>query len=400
MTGSPETSQMVERAAAIVGENPPHNASLSIRQFDLKHIDPLRRFLPESEPLVSALNSPAVRVIATAYEKHDTLAGIYQNAYKAMSWRIPLPVTIAIVLCIVTYLIGPPAIASWVVSLFGRDQAPDASRIMEVYIRQVVPLMVAGGLIGTPLLALFYQPAKTYTHWKEERAAAEASRNELFRRVFASGSEKPGEQAAWPLLLKLEYFRRWQVQVQSAYFKKRRHDHQRSVRWAKLATVAYAVAFVVWCLILCAASLGSTDEQGPLSIASYIGVAPIMSALQQVEQWDLDRWLLLAGLALAMASLGLLYQTLLNSSVRNAARFEIMAQKFREIDQKLPSIRAAAAVGDEKAVSAFVDRIHATMSLELADWVRLADLDLGNESQTAFSDGLLTAPSTVQPSTS
>ncbi len=98
------------------------------------------------------------------------------------------------------------------------------------------------------------------------------------------------------------------------------------------------------------------------------------------EAWNWDYWLLLFGFVTAAV---LAYYVVLNSAnaaKRNAPRFKIMAENFDDLlGGRLQAARREVALGQEAALRDYVDRVHSVMSLEINDWVRLADLDLGRD---------------------
>lgn len=382
---TPDASDtLIERAISIVGWNyPADNFSLKAETFDKDHIAPLECFLPDSQPLIDTLKSKPVRAVIDSYIQHDSEAADSQSRYKRISFWLPVPIILSALISLAYVAIGPLAMADWIGGVF--NVAPERHLDIQVAIQRWVPWLIIVGLVATPILAMIFNPLPYYSHWKEHRAAAEALRTEFFKRVF---DDKPPSAAVNPilaLLLKLEYFRRWQVELQSAYFSKTEQRYRKGDTMTNRVALLYIAFAFAWGAILLAAMVGSMDEQGPVAPFGWHGLAGTMSLASNAEQWSLDRYFLIATFGIGVSGMWLLHRRKLNEAVRNAARFDVMRNRFREIDAKIPLLRQAAARGDEAAVRAFVDRVHSTMSLELADWVRLASLDVGKDEETSFA---------------
>lgn len=89
---------------------------------------------------------------------------------------------------------------------------------------------------------------------------------------------------------------------------------------------------------------------------------------------------------LALIAAGAKLHAMLNASVRNAPRYANMRAKFSALAADIETVRAAAVRGDETAVRAYMARVHSIMSIELNDWVNIAELEAGRlkkEPQTA-----------------
>ncbi len=256
------------------------------------------------------------------------------------------------------------------------------------------PWLVYGALIFAALQRVRFRPTTHFRLWQQERAKAEAMRREVFKRVL----EQRGDGGAQPfeLLLKLEYFRRWQVELQRDYFKKRGAEHERGIRRAAFLNGLSIVIMAALGVVLLFSATAGYDEQGMPGAWLRLPL-DALSRLPFSEAWNWDYWLLLFGFVTAAV---LAYYVVLNSAnaaKRNAPRFATMGENFGDllgtfnngewvVAKRLSDARNGAAAGQEAALRDYVDRVHSVMSLEINDWVRLADLDLGRDERFLRTD--------------
>ncbi len=206
-------------------------------------------------------------------------------------------------------------------------------------------------------------------------------RHRVFETVFEAKEQAQADEI--PLLpLKLEYFRRYQLDVQQAYHSKRAAENERRVRMARRFSIPVAIAVILWFAALFIEVLSAWGEQAPLPgfIPSFVYHA--MAYLQYIatDYTDIKFLILGAGLTILYGLLFLL--TTLNSNLRNAARFAHARENLKYLrNTGLEEARRAAAKGEEAKVMNYANRIHSAMSAELNDWVRLMDLDQGRETQ-------------------
>jgi hypothetical protein len=302
-----------------------------------------------------------------------------------------VPTVLALCLCLLM-LIPPAATAKGIARLFGGGS--DFAAAVEVHIRYYPPLAVFFLLLLTPLLSVCWRPQQHYLKWQQDRANAEAMRRKIFTQLMWTRPQ-PGANAgsdvwkpAWILQLKLEYFRRWQVQVQHAYFQNRAKELLKQVKAARLARWAYGLAIAAFGAVLLASQLSSKDEQGEFFSGGV--VTPAMSLLSTAETVHGDYWLLLVIAVTLLVGCGLGYVASLAKAARDATRYRTMEANFAEVlglktatpdeptpKDRLADARAAAAADDENGVLDYVNSVHAMMSLESNDWVRLGQIEWG-----------------------
>ena len=203
------------------------------------------------------------------------------------------------------------------------------------------------------LLEKWFDPAQK---WMAGRAVAENARMRLFNEAVAA--EEPVKANELPLLpLQLEYYRRYQLDVQKRYYEGRGAKHQSVVRWSTGVRVVALVMVLVAGLpeVSSLAGYSSTDWLGAaidpdLETRIFVGLSTIGAALQG---WLAAR--LLMGL-----------------DERNAARYMSTAENLIALSgQPLEEARKAASTGDRKAVLGFVALVQEQVSSEHREWISL-----------------------------
>lgn len=378
---------VIERAKRIVGENGDKNFNLFLERpcdFERRHVSPLRHHGPEAEALVKCLTSRPVITAINEYREDDASALIEQAAYRTKTRRIALPMFIALAVAVLLAIVRPEGVI-WFVGKFLKLD-PAAAETFQRLWYQFMPWVVLLGLIANALMQFLLSPLKNYNDWMTARATAEALRREIFRRIMAEPLPASEADKAWPLLLRLEYFRRWQAQVQHAYFLRQRARHMRTIAGDRRAKWCYVAAMAALFGFLLLSLIASRDEQGASAFVPLF-VSGLLSKVAFVETWGLDYVLLLVVALTGALWFYFFFNARLENSVRQAARFATMERNFKDIlgeepGGRLYQARMAAAKGNERAVREYMVRVHSMMSLELNDWVRLSELDQGNDRAT------------------
>lgn len=351
-----DEENVIRRAALAVGEN--EGVTLHFPPLD----DQIRDLSPEAGPLARILDSISVRAV------HAELAQLDRAAVRLRASYDRTVLTI-ILFCAIAIYAGLSAILTPAPILGASQQSSEWLTTLLVYACLLVSLILAHRL----------GKARTYEKWSETRGAAEYLRRELFDEVLAC-KETSGPRELPILPLKLEHFRRYQLDVQETYHAVRARQYERAVRWARWCIVPCFVMVGIWLLALAAEVLSASAEQAPLPGFVPDFVFDVLARMQWLGTTYADIYWLLFGV-LTTAIYGVLFLlTTLNSSLRNAARFAHAKENFAYLRRTgLASARQAAARGDEAGVLRYVHRVHSVMSSELSDWVRLMDLDRGKE---------------------
>jgi hypothetical protein len=389
--GEASAVMLTIRAADIAGRNALGNMSFhanSLQDFNNHHIAPLRRWLPDSSPLVEALETEPVRDAVRRYADARKGAIGGKKAYGGLNMATWAPLWLAIIVAFVAVLIPAGAIADTIAHAFGAgDMLRD--RLVQA-LQSDAPWVVYAGVIATAMLTLIFRPAERYRSWQQNRAQAEALRREVFKRLF-DGAGQEGSSLELPL--KLEYFRRWQVEVQHEYFLQNKKWHDRRIWKARALNLLLVAAFLLLAMALASSAVAGYDEQGAPSEAIYGVLLEASGLLRRAEEMRLDYGLVLLGVLAATAVLYTFAHASLSAAKRNAPRYKTMLENFDDLlkdgaGDRLTFAREAAARGDAPAVRDYVERVHSIMTLECNDWVRLADLDQGRDDPNYFRRGL------------
>lgn len=355
MTDHIDVATAFKRADLAVGENPPGTISLPPLE------DQINNLPAQAGPLRRILESEAVRNGYTQKKDYGSAAAKARKSYDT-SKNIILLLLLACLLTAAVPLLAPPILIYEQNSSIARGIATSLLYLC---------------LLASLTLAWWLSARKLYETWSISRGAAEFLRRKHFDTVMnAPATVNPGEIAALPL--KLEYFRRYQLDLQKAYFTKRSSENVRIAALAQGMLWPCGALVVAWLLFLFGEVLSAWGEQGPLPAFVPVWIYHVMSTLQGVSMEYADtKWLLYGTGAAIIYGASFLYTTLQNSQ-RNAARYTHARENFEYLSkQDLESARKSAAAGDEVGVNAFVNKVHSAMSAELSDWVRLMDLDQG-----------------------
>lgn len=216
------------------------------------------------------------------------------------------------------------------------------------------------------LVTLWLAASQPFERWMRARATAENARLDLFNRVIlATEPERPGELPLLPL--KLEYFRRYQLDVQRLYFRDRARRHAvaagQTRQWQFMALALTVLA-------LGPAALGFLGAFAGLQMPDYL------HRIGRLAFDDAGRVIMLA-IGIVGSALGDLTAALSLSRLdrRNAARYAANAQNLDFLAERyLEEARAAAASGESGPVRDFVDLVQGIISAEHREWMLLQDL--------------------------
>ncbi|MGD1870020.1 MAG: hypothetical protein ACFB0F_11035 [Neomegalonema sp.] len=309
------------------------------------HVEQMK---PEAGALKRILERPGTKEIIDEHIRFDEQAGRAQKLYKGPSlWSARFSF-----ISVLT--------ASIAVILEGVDFFPmnEWSRVFAIVTGVSVLLSFALSLVTTW--------AKPFERWMLARAEAEVRRMRLFTEVTSS-DEAPQAGEAPLLPLQLEYFRRYQLDVQRAYYGKRSRDHATVVRTASRLRL-FAMVLVVLAsipLVFTLTGIGWND-------------IPVVGGLFSAFEMSADRenriFLGLGTIGAALQGL-LAARLLLGQDERNATRYAATFSNLEDLASRpLTDARAAASVGDREGVLAFVALVQEQVSSEHREWVSLNKL--------------------------
>jgi hypothetical protein len=208
--------------------------------------------------------------------------------------------------------------------------------------------------------------AKPFDAWMKKRAEAEIARVELFDTIArAEEPVKSGELPLYPL--KLEYFRRYQLDVQRRYYRGRGAEHDAAVwrnnMWLKASFIITGLSAVLGALAM-------------LHVAAAWGLplpAWIVERSSAIGGPEINRIILALGVA-ASGFYGLgIARSLMDLDERNASRFLTTADNLEFLSQKeLPKAREAAIAGNSDEVLSFIGDVQKQISSEHQEWILLS----------------------------
>lgn len=288
-----------------------------------KHAAALKSCAPE---LAEILESGKVEVAARQYEESDKRAAEEQERFKILAFKSRLAVLITACVGVVIMLLG----------------AFSESTILSEQKWLFYALATAGIVIGGLGTMWLYQirEGKLLDEWMRNRARAETRRLAYFSTVITPHAVR--QTSALPVRLQqLEYFRRYQLDVQVSFYRRRGAEHLASSR--NTLAVSTSSVFVSTVATASAGVLGAW--WAPL--ASIAALAVFGSALS------------------AFASA----KEAVNQDRRNAERYGRTREILERIESRLQDIRQAVAAGSNEALARFVDAVHEQLSLEHRQWL-------------------------------
>ena len=284
------------------------------------HADKLQ---PSAAALATLLKDPQLFILAEQYERHDDAANNAQRAYKSTLRRANGAVLAATVL-------GALMMAVQIVAL---------SQYQAELQKVAVGAGILAGLAAT-LGAMWLFRAREgqlLERWLGCRAKAETERGAY----FATLAEMPDDA---PLrLLKLEYFRRYQIDVQRNFFAAATKRHAAAAQ-RTLRVGAFAVGLSSIPVFL--GAFGSSGGFWPaLAAFSVVGgaVAAYTSAHEAMSQ---DK--------------------------RNAERYEHTLEALELLAAKLGQVRKVIAEGSADALKVFVSAVNEQLTIEHRQWIEAA----------------------------
>lgn len=176
--------------------------------------------------------------------------------------------------------------------------------------------------------------------WMSKRAAAETKRLEYFTTI--ARLPVPASATGLPMsLLKLEYFRRYQLEVQLAFYTRRAKDHQRE-SGKLLANSSWAIAEAA----LVTGLSGMLGLFGP----QYVAIAALGTICTAFSAFAATREEVFQGR-------------------RNAERYARTAEALEDLSKCQSEVRMATLQTGDKPLVDFVEAVQEQLSLEHRQWI-------------------------------
>ena len=291
-----------------------------------QHAGALENRAPE---LAKILKGSDVQVAARQYEESDKRAGEAQNRFKGLTSRSGLAVLITACVGVVLMLLGAFSEGTWFA---------DQKWVFFV-------LAIAGTIVGAlgTMWIFRIREGKLLDEWMKNRA-----RSETRRLAYFSTVTRPHDvpDSGLPVKLEqLEYFRRYQLDVQLSYYKNRGAEH--------LASSRKTLALSSWAVFLSTVATGTAGVLGAwwTPLASIAALSVLGSALSSFAS----------------------SKEAVNQDRRNAERYSRTQEILERIESRLKDVREAVAEGSHEALEQFVNAIHEQLSLEHRQWLSGAE---------------------------
>lgn len=315
----------IEKARAVIGEQDEGDYAIA----PTEHAEGIEEGAPE---LARLLRSSRVRSIARTYEEKDRRARENQRRFKTTATRANRAVFL-------TAALGALLLMTVPLSTFLGD---GWTGLLQAGLG--VGAIVAGTLGSVWLFEI--RNGRLLERWMGARADAESRRLRYFERVIEVPSEQTDSSPVPLALFQLEYFRRYQLDVQRTYYRRRADEHERAA-----------------------------DRILTLSAAA-VGLASVATGLGGILGSGLrPEWISVAGLGVLASSLSTfaLSQEGVGQDRRNMERYRRTLDALEHLAGKLDAVRRSTARGERAAFEQLAEAVHEQLSLEHRQWLKLSE---------------------------
>jgi hypothetical protein len=316
--------EWIQAAQKVIGDSREDD----FRTPPTKHPDVLPS---EAAALAHILRKSEIAVVARRYEAKDREAVEAQNSFKSSANKANGAVFATACSGAMIVLVGP-----WVPDSWGKG---------------VLILLGCAGIFAGALASMWLfkvHEGKLLEESMGVRAATEALRVKYFELVTSAQDPATSTAGAGiPLsILQTEYFRRYQLDLQRDFFKRRRKQHKDAAN-KLLGLSAFAVAAGSLATGLSGFLAGALSPQW-VSIAGLGAIASATSAFASTRE-------------------------ALNQHRRNQERYARTTDALEELTTMLDGVRESAAAGNGEPLKHFVAAVHEQLSLEHKEWLGAAE---------------------------
>jgi hypothetical protein len=283
------------------------------------------RLPPSAQALASLLKDPQLAILAEQYERHDNAANAARDEYKATLTRANGAVLAATTLSAVM-MAAQILAAAWTDH---KEHLQDAAAGAGV---------LAGVAATLGAMWLFRaREGRLLERWLGCRAKAETERGAYFATIAEGPDEMPDR------LLKLEYFRRYQVDVQRNYYTSASQRHAKAGQWTlRIGALAVALSSI------------------PAFFGAFASGDGALSALAMLS--------VIGG---AVAAYTVAHEAMTQDR-RNAERYEHALEALELLAAKLGQVRKAVAEGSADALKVYVSTVNEQLTIEHRQWLEAA----------------------------
>jgi hypothetical protein len=313
------SGELLRKASDVLGRNEEGDYILE----PVAHAEMFKDVAPE---LSSVLGSSEAKGLAEEYEIWNSRAIEAQQKFDVWSNRALWSIFLAACSSAALLTVGGL-----------RNVAPDKAKLF-------VLLFALGAVAASSLAAACLnriRSGRLLEVWMANRAEAEMFRLEYFSQVTRMRSPRESSSAIPLPLLLLEYFRRFQLDVQLSYYETRGRQQGRDAE--------KSLTLTSWAM---------------LGVAAANGAAGVLVA--QVD----PLWSSLAGLAIAAQAFASLLASkeAFHQGRRNSERYERTRRALSELRRKLDEVRQRIFTGEASVLDRFVEAVHEQLSLEHRQW--------------------------------
>lgn len=316
-------SDLIEQAKTALGPNAGDDYILNAT----KHADNLKEVAPELSQL---LTSSQIKSIIGEYDIWDKKAIDIQKKFKWWTtqarWAVFLTATAS------ALLVASPGI----LMIFCKYSKNETSFL-------VIVLMTISIIFGAWATVCFniIKSKKLLPEWMENRAQAEEQRLDYFNLLASTQVAKSSNNEVEQILHKLEYFRRYQLEMQYSYYKKRAGEHGRKAsRYLTYSALAMGGVALINGI---SGAFGITDPKWTAFAALAIVLQAIASMISNKESIDQNQ--------------------------RNAERYERTRTVLNRLFGKLDQIRDGICAGNYDLFPNYVKAVHEVLSVEHRQWL-------------------------------
>ncbi|HYW70430.1 MAG TPA: hypothetical protein VE961_05320 [Pyrinomonadaceae bacterium] len=311
----------IRDAVQLIGDNQPND-------YALKPTGHPQYFKsqPETSVLCDILTSSKVASLARQYDEKDSDAAGAQKDFKRTF-------DLSNVMVLTTSLLISATLA---VSIVFPGNQP---ALLVVSVASLI-----SGAVAAIFLNILRQ-GDLLDGWLTERARAELMRSEYFLEV--ASTDVPDDPDHRPDLLRLEYFRRYQLGIQRNFYHGRSREHSRQSRRAlTISSISIALASLV-------TALSGTALSG-FAHGKFTALAAFGAAFT------------------AFGSFATLRENVYQNQ-RNAERYKKTAETLTGMESTLDEVRKAVREAGQLPLLEFVKAVQSQLSLEHQQWLELKD---------------------------
>jgi len=323
-----DCKKAINNAREIIGESRDNDYVISPQSHQTIYKD-------KSTELSEILGSSKLESIARRYEENDEIAMKAQQEFTKVFNRANRLVLMTAIVISAILAIGILA------------QETEQSHVNYI-LGGLGAVSILSGAVATKDLHTM-KNGHLLENWMEKRANAETARLEYFENLVNETPQSQESGNTYGDLLKLEYFRRYQLSVQLVYYRERSKDHkEQSSRLLSFSSWAAAGTAI-------AAGTATFSFQGEIftAVAAFGVIFSALSTYASLREGT--------------------YQYR-----RNSERYYRTADTLEKLYAQLDDVRQAVCKAGSKPLLEYIEVVHEQLSLEHRQWQKQLDASKGS----------------------